>query len=183
VAAEGARLTAGKQKPQGGFNWVHKTFYDDLAVRGWSDDLRATALYLLTCPDRASEGFFRLRLINLCGHLRRDEDTVREALGELERAGFARYDERAEVVLILKALKYQAPAGRTQIRGAVAAVERVHDAPELFNALLEAADRYASEFADALREHYGIEGVSRGYLASRENSRTSPTPTPSPTRP
>lgn len=149
-------MTAGRQKPPGGFNWTHRTFWDDRKVRMMSRGARDVALYLLTCPDRASEGFFRCRLATLCGHLGMSSKRAQAALDELSRLDFARYDPVSGVVLITKALKYQAPAGPQQLRGAVSAIERVQDSPELFGLLLDAADRYAPDFADALRDYYGI---------------------------
>jgi hypothetical protein len=59
----------------------------------------------------------------------------------------------SEVLLIVEALKYQAPAGPQQLRVAVSAIERVQNSPEPFGALLNAVDRYAPVFADALRDY------------------------------
>ena len=141
----------------GRFNWTHDTFWDDLKVRDWSTDATRIALYILTAPDRTSEGFFRLRMVNVCDHLKMDRATAEAAMAEVIAEDFAQYDPRAEVVFVCKALKYQPPKGPKSIPGAVNALDQIKGSPRLFWAFLGAAEHYAPEFAAAIRTRYGID--------------------------
>lgn len=125
-------------------------------MRALTEDGRTLAIYLLTCPDRTTEGFYSLPRVLAMDQLRWDEHRLGAAFEELSKAAFAQYDTGAEVVLLLKGLKYNTPKARTSIKGAVNAIDTVQDAPELFQAFLSAADRYAPALAEAIRGRYGI---------------------------
>jgi hypothetical protein len=139
------------------YHAVSPLFWTDVKVRGWSEDARHLALYLLTCPSKLSEGFYRLPEGLALDELRWSSARFSAALDELAKTDFIQYDADAQNVLILKALKYNAPRRGNHTKGSVNALEKVQDSPELFDRFLALADRYAPEFAWAIRDRYGIE--------------------------
>ena len=139
-------------------------------MRKLSEDGRALAIYLLTCPDRTTEGFYSLPRVLALDHLRWSADRLAAAFIELADCDFARYDHEAEVVFIVKGLKYHPPSSRNSIVGAVRIIDTTQDASELFWAFLGAATRYAPAFAEAICAHYGIakQGPSKGLRRASE---------------
>src|SRR6476646_8976016 len=100
------------------YSTVSVTFWNDLKVRDWTDDDRLVALYLLTNPHRSGEGFYHLPLGTAADDLGWPLDRVREALARLQVADFAEVDERARLVLVVKALKWvPAIRGKNSIPG------------------------------------------------------------------
>lgn len=75
----------------------------------WTEDQLHLALYLLTCEHRKFEGIYRLPLAYACEDLSWPRAKVRSNLQQLEDAGFARYDDVAQIVWVVKALKRQKP--------------------------------------------------------------------------
>lgn len=138
------------------YNQVAGTFWQDRKIRSLTGDGRTLAIYLLTCPDRAAEGFYGLPRVLALDHLCWTSERFLRVLTELASVDFAEYDEDGEVVFIVRALKYQPPTGPKSIRGALKALDDVHDAPRLFGRFLESADRYAPEFGTAIRARYGL---------------------------
>lgn len=118
-------------------------------LQGWSHDARLLALYLLTCPHRATEGLYLLPLGYAATDIGWEEERLREPFAELITDGFAKYDAEARVVFVCKALAYQAPANKN---GFISAARRLVKLPHtpLFADLLEAAREHCPPFAEAL---------------------------------
>lgn len=136
---------------------VSLTFWNDLKVRGWTDDQRLAALYLLTNPHCTGEGFYHLPLELAAGDLQWPMDRFRCALGVLVSDDFVDVDERARLVLIVKALKHAHPIkGAPSLRGALNALARANGSPRLFARFIHAADQYQPDLAAAIRGHYSI---------------------------
>lgn len=125
-------------------------------MRGWQEDSRTLALYLLTNEQRSAEGFYGLPLGLMADDLQWTPDRLRGALTVVESDGFALYDEAARVVLIRKALKYGKPRGGPSIKGAINVLKGVRGTTEQFGLFLEAADKYAPAFAAAIRLEYTL---------------------------
>lgn len=132
------------------------TFWLDRKVRELDPDARLLAIYLLTCPSRTAEGFYGLPQAIVVDHLGLTPDALTGAFSALSGVGFADYDQGAEVVFIERALKYNPPRGVKSIAGAVSVLDSTHGSPALFDRFLAAADKYAPDFADAIRERYEI---------------------------
>lgn len=143
---------------------VSQSFWNDITVRGWTDDGRTLALYLLTCPHRSGEGFYHLPLGLATDDLVWGLERLRTALGELTATDFVDVDEPARLVLICKALKYcQTVKGPPSIKGAINALEKAKGSPRLFGRFLHAADAYQPALAAAIRAHYRLpEGPYEG---------------------
>lgn len=145
------------------YGTVSLTFWNDRKVRGWSDDERLLALYLLTNPRRSFEGFFHLSLRAAADDLGWPDERFATAMDKLRAVDFCDYDDAARLLLLVKGLKYQKIKGEPSIKGAIRALERTKGSDELFGRFLAAADAYQPEFADAIRKHYDLpEGPYRG---------------------
>jgi hypothetical protein len=138
------------------YNQTANTYWADRKVHRWSPDARLLGIYLLTCPDRVAEGFHSLPLVLVLDHLGWDRDQFDAAMSELHGAEFATYSYEAEAVFVVRALKYTPPKGISSIRGALSMLQNVDGAPELFDRFLAAADKYAPEFAAAIKDRYGL---------------------------
>lgn len=158
---------------------VSPKFWQDPQVRRWDDRGKLLAQYLLSCPNRTTEGLFWLPKPYIAADLGWGIEGVSEALSELAEAGFAAYHDATETVVLCKALKYEAPAGEKQIAGAIARLADVPPTP-LFSLLKAGAAEFAPEFADALDKE-AIDGLlkdharcseapSKGYRPSCSNS-------------
>jgi hypothetical protein len=140
------------------YHTISDTFWDDEKVRGWTDDGRYLALYLLTCSHRTSEGFYRLSVALALDDLRWTRGRWNASIAELIASDFADYDEKARLVLICKALKYHQPIrGHATITGALNMLEKAKGSLRLFHRFLEAAEKYEPEFAAAIRRKYALD--------------------------
>lgn len=128
---------------------VSPKFWQDPRVRRWPDQQKLLASYLLTCPHRTTEGLFWLPHGYVAQDLGWGIDRVSKGYSGLIGAGFAAYDDTTETVLLLHALRDDAPAGPKQIAGAISRLADVPPSP-LFSQLRDAAARYAPDFAKAL---------------------------------
>lgn len=149
------------------YNRVSSKFWSDAKDEGWSDDMVTLALYLLTCPQRTTEGLFRLPK----GYMVEDlpdgwnSERLSHSLTRLIAKGFVEYDDKARVVFLPHAMKYQRPDNRQQ---QVHAIRNVKSLPptHLWSRFLEAAKTYCPAFHEALLEAlpkgYG-EGYGEGY--------------------
>jgi hypothetical protein len=133
---------------------VSPKFWTDPALRGCSDNARLLALYLLTGPHRRLEGLFRLPKPYICADLGWPAERLAEPFVELLAIGFLRYDERAEVALVVNALKYQSPQNANQVTAALSQLEELPDTP-LTSDFRQLAERYCERLAKRLPERFG----------------------------
>jgi hypothetical protein len=133
---------------------VSPKFWSRAEQRGWDDDTRLLALYLLTCPHRTTEGMYRLPLKYAQADLEWSPQRLGERLQGLVDDGFCDYDHDAGVVLILGALKYQACANPNM---AQAAVKRLAELPEtpLRATFQQLAERFDQQLTKLLPEGFG----------------------------
>jgi hypothetical protein len=136
------------------FQLTNATYWRDPLIHSLSEDGRILGIYLLTCAERRSEGFFYLPAALALDELSWTRERLTTASAELAKAGFAHYDLRAQCVFIAKGLKHHPPKSPSQIAGAAKKVMLVKDSGGLFWKFLEAADRYCPALADAIREQY-----------------------------
>jgi hypothetical protein len=119
----------------------------------WTDDAKLLGLFLLTGSHRRTEGLYRLPVPYMAADLGWPEKRARKALDELIAEGFVAFDERAGVVLILKALKHQGLDNPNQIKAALDAISEL-PRTDLLTGLLQAAERFCELFAERLRERF-----------------------------
>src|SRR5215216_554422 len=161
---------------------VSPRYWQDPKVRRWPDHQKLLGAYLLTCPHRTTEGLFWLPHGYVAQDLGWSIERVSEGYSGLVEAGFVAYDDTSETVLLVKALKYEAPAGLKQIQGAINRLAEVPPTP-LFSLLRDAAARYAGEFCKKLEEElehgqlrhhqYPIDTPPGGYPLARARSSSS----------
>lgn len=128
---------------------ISPLFWTDAEVRGWSDNTKLLALYLLTCDHRNLEGLYRLPLAYVEADLGWAPDDLTGYIDPLYKADFCRYDEAAQVILIPRALKYHQPRSTPQVTGAVRALKAVPDTT-LWGDFVEIARDLAPELYAAL---------------------------------
>ena len=148
-------MEAERVSAQGSYNPVAVTVWDDAKVYALSEDARVLFVYLLTNRLRTAEGFYALPKAFALDQLHWDMGRLVNAAVEIEEADLAIYELRAGAVLIVKGLKYNVPNVK-QIPAAIRKLAQVQDAPRLFERFLSGADRYAPNFADAIRKHYHL---------------------------
>lgn len=163
-------------------------FWQDAERRGWPDHQKLLGAYLLTCPHRTSEGLFWLPHGYTAQDLGWSIERVSEGYSALIEVGFCAYDDTSETVLLVKALKYDAPAGSKQIAGAINRLADVPPTP-LFAQLRDAAATYSPDFCKALdtalergilHYHQGpTDTPPKGYRNPTDSSSSTPYPFPS----
>lgn len=131
---------------------VSPKFWADSAA--WSDDAKILSLYLLTCPHRATEGLYRLPKAYAQADLGWAREAFDKAFDELLAVGFISYDDDAQVVLIRKALKYQAPENDNQARGAIKSLAELPET-RLWPEFRQLAERYSERLSKRLAEAFG----------------------------
>jgi len=119
--------------------------------RAWTDDARLLGLYLLTSPHRTLEGLFWLPKQYVLGDLQWSPERLAEPFGLLCDDGFLGYDEAAEIALVVKALKYQAPANPNMRTSALRRIKTLPETP-LDARFLTSCDEYCEPLAELLRE-------------------------------
>lgn len=147
---------------------VGPRFWMDSA--SWSDDAKLLALYILTCSHRRAEGIFRLPVPYMLADLGWTRERFRKPFGQLLSEGFIDYDEEPGVILIQRALKWQAPENPNQVKSAVRSIAEL-PANRLLEPFIALAERYSERLAKGLRERFP-EG-----FAKPPTTTTTPTPT------
>lgn len=142
--------------------------------RSWTDDMRLLGLYLLTSPHRSLEGLFWLPQQYILGDLQWSPERLAEPFAKLTADGFVDYDETAEVILITKALKYQAPANPNMVTAALRRVQTI-PATRLDELFLASASRYCEPLAQRLHqllpERFGEPQLCSTQLSSSQRAR------------
>ncbi len=129
-------------------------FWTDEKSSLWNDDIRLLALYLLTCPHRTTEGIFRLPKSYVLGDLRWSQRRLSPAWKFLLSAGFLQYDEKAKIVLLTHALRYQAPENPNQMKAARKSFETLPETV-LRSEFLRLAKQLAPAFYELLTKPLG----------------------------
>lgn len=109
------------------YSRVSGRFWTDEKSSRWNDRIKLAALYILTCPHRSTEGIFKLPPQYACADLQWSMKSWNSALTFLQEEGFLKWDSRTNVVLIVNALRYQAPENPNQSESAI---RRIKDLPE-----------------------------------------------------
>ncbi len=151
---------------------VGPRFWSD--SRSWSEDARHLGLYVLTGPHRKTEGLFRLPKGYIIDDLQWTPERLAQPFEELVSAGFIRYDDATSVMLIVNALKWQAPQNPNMVKGAIRFIEELPETPLLREFCLS-AERLCEPLAEALRERFPD--------AFGESQAPAPAPSPAPTHP
>jgi len=152
-----------------GYASVPPSMYDDTFCR-LSPDAQRLEFYIRTCPQRSSEGLFRLKFGAIEDDTGIDRETAREALRELEESGRPfMYDEKAGVILDTDALATQ-PLGKKKsdpgdwngvenaerrIKGAIKNLKAL-PRTSLLKHLLVVADIHSPQLGKAMRDEFDL---------------------------
>lgn len=164
---------------------VSPKFWTDPEVEKWDDQAKLLALYLLTCPQRTTEGLFPFRKAYALADLGWDSERFREAFEELLANRFIEYDDDARVILIVNALRYQAPENENQAKNAVKRLLNLPATP-LTCTFRTLCERFSERLLEQLPEGFG-KGMPNPPETSSSNSSSitqaqSQTRAPSPSR-
>lgn len=148
---------------------VHTSFWTSSNIRAMSDDGRALALYLLTCPHGTIAGVFRLPNGYVCEDLQWDSERVTKGFVELFANGFANRCETTKWVFICKHFQWNPPENPNQKKAAMKCA-----------ALVPSECIWKAEYTRVLFDFLGIEtveietvseGLPKGSLTSNSNSK------------
>ena len=106
-------------------------FWSDEKVITWPDPMKLLAVYLLTTRHRTLEGLFVLPPQYVSADIGWPLRRVKDMLAKLEEAGFIRFDEKTNLLLIRNALRYQQPDSRNVQKAVIARVRNLPDNQEL----------------------------------------------------
>lgn len=106
---------------------VHTSFWSSSDMRSLSEDARALALYLLTCPHGTIAGVFRLPDGYACEDLQWGSERVSEGFSELLAKGFANRCETTKWVWIFKHFEWNSPENPNQKKAAAKVAMSVPD--------------------------------------------------------
>lgn len=153
---------------------VSPKFWPKARARGWSDQQITLGLYLLTCKHRNLEGLYVLPKPYIAADLAWPAKRVEETLATLIDAGFAQYDDDAQVVLIPKALKHQSPSTKNQITGAIAQLKAIPRTC-LWDAFRMACQSHCPALADAIDIEWPAhaDGASHAHAGSPAHATSS----------
>jgi hypothetical protein len=133
---------------------VSPRFWSRAEQRGWDDDTKLLALYLLTCSHRSTEGIYRLPRKYAQADLEWSPQRLGERLTQLIADGFCDYDDDAQVVLILGALKYQATANENMAKSALKRLAELPETP-LTCTFRQLAERFDQRLHELLPQGFG----------------------------
>ncbi len=98
---------------------VHSSFWTSKTTRSMSEDGRALALYLLTCPHSTIAGVCRLPDGYVCDDMQWTSERVLEGFAELLRNGFANRCETTKWVWVIKHFEWNEPENPNQRKSAL----------------------------------------------------------------
>lgn len=106
---------------------VHTSFWTSSNIRELSEDGRALAIYLLTCPHGTIAGVFRLPDGYACEDLQWTAERVKQTLSELFANGFATRCEVTKWVWVTKHFEWNPPENPNQKKAAAKMAAQVPD--------------------------------------------------------
>ena len=132
---------------------VSPKFWSSAERLGWDEETRLLALYILTCDHRTTEGLFRLPKQYICADMEWSAQRLAQPFQRLCNDGFIEYDDDAKVMLIVKALAYQAPSNPNGVTAALRALKMVPET-RLDSRFYELSQRYSERLTEALPERF-----------------------------
>lgn len=131
------------------YHRVASRVWDDPDVADMTEDARMCWMYVLTCPERLTEGIYQLDLDAAARRLQWGRERVLEAIWQCYESTLIDYHQETSTVLILNALKYQAPANPNVAKSVLKSVRSLHWSP-LVARWCEFADEHCKFLADLL---------------------------------
>lgn len=111
------------------YSRVPSHFWTDKTYSMWSDRVKLAGLYVTTCSHRHLEGIYTLPPEYACADLHWTMKNWKSALTILQESNFIKWDDRAKIILIIDALRSQAPENENQADGAIRRILDLPDSP------------------------------------------------------
>ena len=143
------------------YHRVASRFWNDPKVRGWHEDARVLALYLLTSPHRATEGLFLLRRVYVAADLQWETHRLETAWRVLEDDRWILWDPSNEVVMIASALRYQRPNNENAAKGAMKRIKQIPAESPLVASFHTEAQRVLTNLPAQAKGRQGMECLVR----------------------
>ncbi len=167
---------------------VSPEFWQDDTVRSWTHDTRMVALYLLTSPHRLTEGLFRQPVAYAVADTQMTAEAVESAMCEMAAGDDPFIERDGDTVLIVNALKWQAPRAEPNAKHAARQIVKRKLSGPLVGRLLALADELSPRLAAALRDEMPeltpeprpSKAQSKALGLTRSNAPSSPSPSPAP---
>jgi hypothetical protein len=149
------------------YSRISSRFWTDEKSSAWIDRVKLAGLYLMSCPHRHLEGIFILPPQYACADLHWTTKTWNSTCTVLEESGFLKRDSLTNVILIVNALRYQAPENPNQAFAALRRINELPDTPLLQdfcqlalehctgNGATPAAQAFAQQLHQQLKERLG----------------------------
>ena len=106
---------------------VHTSFWTSSTIRSMSEDGRALAVYLLTCPHGTIAGAFRVPDGYVCEDMQWSSERVAKGFAELLQNGFANRCETTKWVWIVKHFEWNPPENPNQKKSVAKIATQVPD--------------------------------------------------------
>ena len=158
------------------YHRVPETFWALAREHNWPEKTIILGLYVQTCKHRNTEGLYLLPLAYVSADLGWTPAVVERNMSQLGKAGFIKYDSRAELLLLPSALETQAPKAPMQIQGAISRLKYLPASP-LLHDLYGYASTYSDGFADAIRVAFPVVtrvGTPNGKSNGKSDTHSSP---------
>lgn len=120
-------MLTSKVKAMRDYAKVHSSFWTSSDIRGFSEDARSLALYLLTCQHGTIAGVFRVPDGYVCEDLQWTVERVSKGFEELYLKGFANRCETTKWVQIIKHFKWNLPENPNQIKAVLKQASHIPD--------------------------------------------------------
>lgn len=165
------------------YSRISTRFWIDERSACWSDNIKLSSLYFMTCAHRTLEGIFLLPLPYASADLRWTPKKVSKAIAFLTEESFLRFDSKTNTMLIRNALRYQAPENENQAKSCLRRIANLPKTDLLLEFLLLAkqhcyrkgASPYAQTFYQLLEQQLTQQ---LGELLRSLNLQSSPLPQP-----
>lgn len=166
------------------YHRVQAKFWTDEAVRTWDDDTKLLALYLITSPHTNLLGCFVLPKLYIMADLRWSEKQLEKPFAKLLAAGFLRYDDATELLLIANYLRHNPLENPNQVTAAVRKLDELPSSP-LLQELGLSIEQLGEPLLQPLAKRYGKSGTAATTAATtgEERARAREAPSPQPPSP
>lgn len=133
------------------YNKVQNNFWRDYPRKGWDNNTKLIAIYLLTNHHRNTEGLFVLAKGYIMADLGLSKEEIDKALKVLIKDDFICYDSNYSVFMITNALKYNTLKNPNHQKSALNKLENLPPT-HLFFDFLEKTKEYCPSFTEMLLE-------------------------------
>lgn len=159
---------------EGRYIKIKSRFWSDEKVRGWDNDTKFLALYLLTSPHNNILGCYVLPKLYICADLGWTPEALAKPFAKLVEDGFIKYDEDTCLILLTNYLKHNPIDNGNRAEGAIKILEELPRSPlfvDLKKIIEEQGKDYLQKLAEAL-ENKALKGNTEAFGKAFEEAFT-----------